>query len=62
MRDDFDFDDVRENEDGTSEYLVDGEWRTDEDLDYQKEEDEYWEEWSDALDDLDEGGDGGEFF
>lgn len=62
MRDDFEIDDVRENEDGAAEYLIDGEWRTDEDLYYQKEEDEYWEEWSDALDDLDEGGDGGEFF
>ena len=50
MRDDFDIRDTRVNEDGDTEYLVDGDWYTDEDLDDWQAESERWRDWARDLD------------
>lgn len=50
MRDDFNIKDTRINEDGDTEYLVDGDWYTDEELDDWQAESERWREWARDLD------------
>lgn len=50
----FDIEDERKNEDDETEYLVNGEWHTIENLEEMASEDEYWIKWSSDLAKLDE--------